>query len=184
MPMICAMACQAFDGLGQQVAGGARRHVVEQERHARRVGDQAEVPVQALLRRLVVIRCDDEHAVDAEFAGGAGAFDRFGRRIAAGAGDHRHAAADALHRDLQEFGCLRCSDRRRFAGRTADDHAVAALARMPVEQAPECDEIHVAGLRHGRDQGDEAAAEHQGAHRTGAREPGASRAAARYHRPP
>ena len=66
----------------------------------------------------------------------------------------------ALHRDLQQLRRFRRGERRRFAGRAADDDAVAAFARVPVEQAPECDVIDVAGLRHRRHERNEAAAEH------------------------
>ena len=81
-------------------------------------------------------------------------------RGAAGARDHGQAAAEALHRDLQQLRRFGRAERCRLAGRPADDDAIAALARVPVEQAPERDVIDVAGLRHRRHERNETAAKH------------------------
>ncbi len=80
MPMICGWPERRSTVSGSRSQAVREGHVVKDERHARGVGDHAEVPVQALLRRPVVIRRDDEHAVGAEFAGGARALDGLRRR--------------------------------------------------------------------------------------------------------
>ena len=89
---------QPRDRLGQQIAAGARRHVVEDHRQRHRLGDRAEVQVQPLLRRPVVVGRDLQQAVGARLARRLGQRDRLGRRVRAGAGDHRHALLRRLRR--------------------------------------------------------------------------------------
>ena len=49
---------------------------------------------------------------------------------------------------------------RRLTGRSGDDQRIGTLLDMPVHQAFQTGEVDCSVGRHGRDQGDEAAAEH------------------------
>src|ERR1044071_3431738 len=77
---------------GRDVRGGAPRHVVEHDGQPRdRLRHRAEVLVQALLRRLVVVGRDDEHGVGARLLRRARVLDGVRRRVAARARDDPRA---------------------------------------------------------------------------------------------
>ena len=80
--------------IGTPAAAG---DVVEHHRQPGGVGDGGEVPVQALLRRLAVVRRDGEQAVGAGALGLAGQFDAVPGVVGADAGDDEGAVADRLH---------------------------------------------------------------------------------------
>ena len=108
----------------------------------------AEVPVEAFLRRLVVVR----HHRQARRRAPAvlrvrGQLDRFGRRVGAGAGDDRDAAARELDRRLDEQAVLVDVDGRRFAGRADDDDAGGAVRDVEIDQPGERGKIERAALR-------------------------------------
>ena len=90
-------------------------------------GDLLEVADDRPLRRLVVVRRDDEDRVDAELrrllrqVGGVAGV------VRAGTGDHRRAVADLVHGRPEEIELLGVAQRRRLAGRPADDEPVGAV---------------------------------------------------------
>ena len=83
-------------GLGADRDAAAAGDVVEHDRQAGGVGDGREVPVQALLRGLVVVRRDGEQAVGARLLGRAGQLDAVAGVVGADAGDDVGAVADRL----------------------------------------------------------------------------------------
>ena len=58
--------------------------------------------VVALLRRLVVVRPDGEHAVGAQFLRALAGLDGLSRRVAAGPCDHGHAAVGLFDDELHD----------------------------------------------------------------------------------
>ena len=85
------------DGLGRDVDGGARRHVVGDDRQVGELGGDGLVPdVQRLLGGAGVVRRDDQRGVDAELDGGGGELDRLVQLRGAGADDDGDAVGDRL----------------------------------------------------------------------------------------
>ena len=107
--------------------------------------------VQAFLRRPVVVARDREHRIGAHLLGVAAEHDRFGRRVGARAGDHRHAAIGFLDADFHDPHMLFVAESRRFARRSAGDEAVAALFDLPGDQVSECALVYLPVL-HGCDE--------------------------------
>ena len=89
------MRRESCDGLGQKIARRTRRHVIEDHGRARRVRDSREMPVKALLRRPVVVRRHDQQRIGARLDRRTRQCNAAGRRVAAAARNHRHAARDA-----------------------------------------------------------------------------------------
>jgi hypothetical protein len=75
---------EAQNRIVREIGDGAARHVVQQQRQIDFLGDRAEVPVRAFLRRLVVIRDDGQRAVRARLLRVRGERDGFGGGVAAG----------------------------------------------------------------------------------------------------
>ena len=96
-------------GLGVDRDAAAAGDVVEHDRQFGGVGDGREVPVQALLRGLVVVRRDREQAVGAGLLGRAGQLDAVAGVVGADAGDDVGPVADRLQDGSYE---LRLSPRR------------------------------------------------------------------------
>ena len=89
---------------------GARRDVVEHHRQVGAVGHRGEVPEQTGLRRPVVVRRDDQQAVDAEPLGGARLLDRVRGVVGADAGDDGGPVADGVQDDLEHGVLLAVAD--------------------------------------------------------------------------
>ncbi|MNY23240.1 hypothetical protein D3C86_1568970 [compost metagenome] len=151
---------QAGNGVGQHVAGGTPRHVVEDLRNGHRLGDLAVVQVQAFLGRLVVVRGDQQAGIDAGLLGGGGQFDGLAGGVGPGTGDHRNASGDLLdhvadHRDVfvdvQRGGLTRGADR---------DDGVGAFLEVKIDQLGQAIPIQTAFCIHGRDQCHHAARNH------------------------
>jgi hypothetical protein len=88
------------------------RDVVEHHRQADSVRDGGEMPDQAGLRGLVVVRRDDQQAVRARLLRGPGQLDRVGRVVGA---DARHDPGPVAHRlddDAQQGLLLGVGGRR------------------------------------------------------------------------
>src|SRR6476660_8419881 len=79
-----------------EVGDRAPGHVVQDHGQRDRLGDLLEMPVQPLLRGLVVVRHHREAGGRAVLPRRLGELDRLGGRVAAGAGDDRDAAARVL----------------------------------------------------------------------------------------
>jgi hypothetical protein len=112
---------------GLHVDHDPRRDVVVDHRPVRRGRDLLHVADDGPLRRLVVVRRDDEDPVDAEPRRLAREVHGMGGVVGAGAGDHRRAVADRLDGRPEEIELLVVGQRRRLAGRAADDETVGAV---------------------------------------------------------
>jgi hypothetical protein len=86
--------------------------------------------------------------------------DRFGRRIAAGAGDHGNAARDVLDRQLDQFAVFVRADGGRLAGGADDTDRVRAFCNMPIDQFAQAVLVQTAVLKHRSDNGYYAALNH------------------------
>ncbi len=96
------------------------------------------------LARLVVVRADQQHSIDAESCSLAGKLDRIGRHIRAGSGDDDGApvapissgniAADTLHGEADHLELLLACHRRAFPGRSAGDECLDATIELEVDQ--------------------------------------------------
>ncbi len=126
---------QAQRGVVGQVGHRAAGHVVEDQRQIDRFGDLAEMPVQTLLRRLVVVRHHRQTRA-------APAFLAYSVSSIASAVEFapvpamtgmRPAACSTATRISSQ--CSSQFDRRRFAGGADDDDGVGAFAHVPVDQA-------------------------------------------------
>ncbi len=95
------------EGLGVDRDAAAAGDVVEHDGQAGGVGDGREVPVQALLRGLVVVRRDDQEAVGADALGLAGQLDAVVGVVGSDAGDDVGAVADGLQDGSYEVRFLR-----------------------------------------------------------------------------
>ena len=151
---------EAQRGVVQQVRHRAPGHVVHDHRQVDGLGDLAEVPVQAFLRRLVVVGDHGKAGGRAVLLGRRGELDRFRGRVAAGAGDDRDPPAGMLDRDADQLLVLVEVDRRRFAGGADHHDAVGTLGHMPVDELPEAREVETAVLVHWRDDRNQASGNH------------------------
>ncbi|HYJ52403.1 MAG TPA: amidase family protein, partial [Allosphingosinicella sp.] len=96
------------------VRHGAAGHVVKNGRQVTGgFGDRLEVPVQAFLRRLVVVGHHLQLAIGADLSRVPGQLDGFERGIGAAAGHDRHPALGLLDRDTDDFAVFLDIDRRR-----------------------------------------------------------------------
>ena len=67
-PTMLSISARRFSVAGFDVHAGAALHAVDHDRQRHRARDRFVVLIQALLRGLVVVRRDGEHAVDAQVA--------------------------------------------------------------------------------------------------------------------
>jgi len=93
--------------------------------------------VESSLRRLVVIRRDNQLRVGADLFGMSGEIDRFLRRVGAGAGNHRDAARGAFDTQLRQSHVLLMAEGRRFTASATDDQTADSPRHLPVDQSPE-----------------------------------------------
>ena len=111
------------------------------------------------LRRLVVVRRHNEDAVDAELRRLAREVDGVARVVRACAGDHGRAVADRLDSRAEELELLLVAQRRRLAGRAADDEPVGAVldekARELTEPLEVDGPVHAERRHHRGDHGAE-----------------------------
>ncbi len=123
-------------------------NVVDDDRKIADRGDRLEVRDDAALRRLVVVRRDDQESVDAELVRLLGEVDGMRGRVRARARDDRCLLADRLERSAEEIEPLGIGERRALAGRPGDDDPVGAVGdEVPREvlERVEVDRAVVAG---------------------------------------
>ena len=112
------------------------RDVVDDDRPVAGRGDRLEVLDDPARRRLVVVRRDDEEAVDAELVRLLGEVHGVGRRVRARAGDHGRPLPHLVDGRGPELELLVVGQRRRLAGRRGDDEPVrAAVDHVARERA-------------------------------------------------
>ena len=148
---------QAQHGVVNHVGHASARYVVQHHRQFHRLGDGFKVLVQALLRRLVVVRHHLQMAIGADLAREFGQFDGFGCGVGAAAGHDRHAALGLFNRNADDLAVLLQVDGRRLAGGAHHAYAVRPLCDMPVDQLAQRGVIHTAVVVHRRDKRHDAA---------------------------
>ena len=132
---------------------------------------------EASLRRLVVVRRDDEQPVGADARGGLGELERLGGRVRADAGDHLALSAHRLGDRTEQLDLLGVRKGRRLTGGSGRDHRVRTVRDQPRRKILRTIEIEpVVGPERRDHRGDEGS---EGAgHREEASFPGAHREAA------
>jgi hypothetical protein len=114
------------------------------------------VAVEALLRRLVVVRAHHEGAVGARALGVLREVDGFRGGVGAGARDHGDALARGLHHELHEAPVLVVAERGRLPRGAAGDEAVRAGGDVHLHQLAHLGLVDLAVLER-RDHRDERA---------------------------
>ena len=167
------MAGELEQGLVLDPQGRAARDVVQDHRHVGRVGDGREVCGQPPLRRLVVVRRDDQQPVRADARRGLGEVEGFRRRVRADAGDHLAVPADRLGDRAEQIDLLGVREGRRLAGGSSRDDRVRSVRDEPARELLRPVEIEpVIVTERGDHRGDEGS---EGAgHREEASFPGAT----------
>ena len=151
---------QAQHRVVRHIGDRAARHVVQHHRQvAGGLGDGLEVPVLALLRRLVVVGDDLQLRVGAHILGVAGQLDGFLGRVGAAAGHHGHAARRLFDRDADDLAMLLDVHGGRFARGADDAQAVRAFGNVPVDEPPQRGVVDAAVFVHRRDERDDAASQ-------------------------
>ncbi len=134
---------QARQGLVGDVDAGATGHVVDEHRQLNGVVDRLVVLIHALLAGAIVVRRHHQGRVGADGLGVAGQLDGLVGRVAARAGDHRHAAGGGLHAQLDDALVLVMRQGRGLA-RGADRHqAVHAAGDLALDQRYERFFVHL-----------------------------------------
>ncbi len=114
-------------------APGPHRDVVQDGRQVTGgTGHRSEMLRDADLRRTVVIRGDQEHAVHATFAGQRGHLHRVLGVIRSAAGDDRNG--DGFGHGAPQVGLLVVGQHRTLAGRASEHEPVAAVGGQPLGQ--------------------------------------------------
>ena len=166
---------QLGDRLGLDVDDDAAGNVVDDDRLVGVRGDLLNVAHDRALRRLVVVRGDDEERVDAELVRLLRELRGVVRVIRARAGDDGCAAADSLHGGGEELELLVIRERRALPCRAGDDDAVGAVVDEIDRKLAELVEVDRAvGAERRHDRGQDFA-EH-GANSTRYRAPSRARA--------
>jgi hypothetical protein len=80
-------------------------------------------------------------------------FDSLGRRVGAGAGNHRNAAGHMFHGGFDQRTVFVVIDRRRFTCSADNDDAVRAFRNVPVEQTLQARQVERAVVLHWRKYG-------------------------------
>ncbi|MNL15688.1 hypothetical protein D3C87_1366920 [compost metagenome] len=143
---------QADHGVGQHVARGAARHVIQDLRDVDGFGDGLEVLVQAFLGRLVVIRSHQQAGIGAGDLRIGGQLDGFTSRVRASPGDHRNAPCNLLHHVTNHFDVLVHVKGGRFTC-SADRHdGVGAVLQVKVHQFAQAVPVETTLCIHGCDQ--------------------------------
>ena len=134
---------------GLDLAAGADGDVVEHHRQLGGLGDRAEVPQQPGLGGSVVVRGDDQHAVDPGRLGGLEQLERLAGGVGADTGHHRDR--HRLPHHLEQARLLGVGDRRALPGGAGHDQALVALLDQPARQPGGDVEVELAVLVEGGD---------------------------------
>src|SRR5581483_8799167 len=114
------------------------------------------------LRRLDVVRRDDEEARDSHLVRRFGEVHGMRRRVRARACDDRRGSTDGLERRAEEVETLAVRERRSLAGRACDDESVGAVVDEVAREVLERVEVDAAVVAKRRDHRRQDVAEHHG----------------------
>ena len=153
------MASEPQSQVGLQIDAGSPRHVVQADGLGGGVGHRGEMPVEAFLGGLVVVRCGAQDVVRAESAHPFRFIHRAGGVIAGSTCHHRHPTPGNFDHSRNHSLALRVVEGLRLAGRAAGYQKVDAFRNLPVHQRPQRREIDGAVPGEGRDQGGAASLE-------------------------
>ena len=129
------VAREAERRLRRDVRRRSPRHVVEHDgRRGHRFGDGAEVLIESLLRRLVVVRRDDEHRVRAHLGGLARLLDGVRGVVAPRSGDDARAPARDFNRRAYDRFALLARHRHALARRPARNEQAHAALYLPRDE--------------------------------------------------
>ena len=143
------------------VAAGARWNVVEDDRLIGRVCDRREVLDESLRSRLVVVGRDEQKRVGADLTGVPRESDRVIGVVRARARDDRDASGDPLDTVADALAVLLVGERRRLAGRSADDDGVGRIRDLALDHLAELLIVYLV-VREGGDDGDRRSGENCG----------------------
>ena len=151
---LLAVAGYAQGGFGKQVHAGAARHVVEHHGHGAGFGYGLEVLVETFLRRLVIIRSDNQHTLDSVEVKVLEEIHHLGRVVATSSQQQRKpACVHALHCvDYSQLvvvvqtGCFGC--------RAEHAEEVGAIFDLVYNQFLQRIEVDAAVCMEGSDKGD------------------------------
>ena len=155
---------EARDVVLRDGAARATGDVVEDHGQVHVVEHGEEVLVDAFLVGLVVVRGDEQQAVDAQLGQTAGLGQRLVRGVGARAADHGDAAGDILDHALGHGVVLGVGHRRRLARRAEHEDAVGVILQVEVDQAVERGEVDLPILIERGDERDDRAFESTGIH--------------------
>src|SRR5471032_1354893 len=161
---------QAHDGICQHVASRTAWHVVEDLRNVHGFGDGLDVLIQPFLRRLVVVRRDQQTCVRASALGVVRQFDRFARRIGARARDDRDTPCNLSDHTTNDFDVFVHVERGRLTCSADGNNGVGALLQVEVHQFAQAVPVETTLCIHGCDQCHHTARNHATAP-AGKREP-------------
>src|SRR5207248_2282841 len=147
------------DGLVLDADPDAAGDVVEQDREVRGLGDGGVMGDQAALRRLAVVRRDDQRAVAPRRLGQPSELDGLLRRVRARPADDLALARRRLHHGAEQVALLLVGEGRCLAGGAGRHDGVGAVLQQPAREllrAVEVERVVVAERRdHRREDGSE-----------------------------
>src|ERR1017187_100938 len=111
-----------------------RRYGINDDRQVGRPGDRREVPEEALLARLVVVRRDNEHRVGARLVRKPRELERLGRGVGARARNYGNAPPRELDRRPDHVHVLLVRQRGGFTGRADRDNPVDAAPNLMIDE--------------------------------------------------
>src|SRR5205823_9078581 len=118
-----------------EVHARASLHAVENDRQRYGLRDRAIVLEKALLRRLVVIRCDRENSIGAKLRQFVRQRDHFGGVIAARARKNWHLPVSQLNRNLHDAQLFFVRQRRTLTSRSARNEKLYSRINLPSHQS-------------------------------------------------
>ena len=120
--------------LRKDIRSCAGRHVVDDARKLCGAGDLPVMRVQAVLRRLVIVRRHKQERVRAKLLRFLGHHDSVRRIVGAGTGDDGNASLRALDREADRLQMLRIVKRRCLTGGSADNQCVCSFSNLILDQ--------------------------------------------------
>ena len=132
------VASEPYSGFWLDVAAGAARNVVENDRDGDGFSDGLEMHLQTVLGGLVVVRGDEQNSVSAIGFSLLGEHDSGLGVVGTGTSDDRYAMVDMVDGVGDDLGMFFFRKGGRFASGAADDDGVGAIVDLEVEETFQC----------------------------------------------